>query len=113
MTDGYNNYGGVNNMNDSTYFSYGFARNGLLGNATSDNDTLDSLLDTKTLQACTNAKAQGIIIYSIAFGNSADTSLIQSCASKPEYFYFPQNASDLDPVFQQIAQSLTSLRISQ
>ena len=113
MTDGYNNYGGENNMNDSSYFSYGFARNGLLGNATSDNNALDALLDAKTLQACTNAKARGIIIYSIAFGNTADTDLIRSCASKPEYFYFPQNASDLDPVFLQIAQSLTALRISQ
>ena len=113
MTDGYNNYGGENNMNDSSYFTYGFARNGLLGNATSNNNTLNSLLDAKTLQACTNAKAQGIIIYSIAFGNTADTNLIQSCASKPEYFFFPQNASDLDPVFQQIAQSLTALRIAQ
>ena len=113
MTDGYNNYGGVNNMNDSTYFSYGFARNGLLGNATSDNDTLDALLDAKTLQACTNAKAKGIIIYTIAFGNDADSTLLQSCASKPEYFYFPKNSSDLDPVFLAIAQSLTALRISQ
>ena len=113
MTDGYNNYGGVNNMNDSTYFTYGFARNGLLGNATNDNNALDALLDAKTLQACTNAKAMGITIYTIAFGNTADSSMLQSCASKPAYFYFPQNASDLDPVFQSIAQSLTSLRISQ
>jgi Flp pilus assembly protein TadG len=113
MTDGYNNYGGVNNINDSTYFTYGFARNGLLGNATSDNNALDALLDAKTLQACTNAKAQGIIIYTIAFGNTADSSMLQSCASKPSYFYFPQNSSDLDPVFQSIAQSLTALRISQ
>ena len=113
MTDGYNNYGGVNNMNDSTYFSYGFARNGLLGNATSDNNALDDLLDAKTLKACTNAKAAGITIYTIAFGNSADSTMLQSCASKTTYFYFPQNSSDLDPVFQQIAQSLTSLRISQ
>jgi Flp pilus assembly protein TadG len=113
MTDGYNNYGGVNNMNDSYYFTYGFARNALLGQATTNNNTLDSLLDAKTLQACTNAKAAGIVIYAIAFGSSADSSLLQSCASNSNYFYWPQNSSDLDPVFQQIAQSINNLRISQ
>ena len=113
MTDGFNNFGATNNMNDSSYFTYGFARNGLIGQATSSSTTLNSLLDAKTLQACTNAKAAGVIIYTIAFGNSADSTLLRSCASKTSYFYFPQNSSDLDPVFQEIAQSLTALRISQ
>jgi len=113
MTDGFNNYGGVNNMNDSSYFTYGFARNALLGPATTNNDTLDSELDTKTLAACTNAKAMGIVIYAIAFGNTADTTLLQSCASNANYFYQPLNSSDLDPVFQKIAQSINNLRLSQ
>ena len=115
MTDGMNNYGGVNNMNDSQYFTYGFARQGLIGQVTNDNDTLDNLLDAKTLQACTNAKAMGIVIYTIGFGSGANGSadLLQGCATQASYYYAPQNSSDLQPVFQQIAQSINNLRISQ
>ena len=113
MTDGYNNYGGTNNMNDSSYFTYGFARNGLLGTPTTNNDTLDSELDTKTLAACTNAKRAGIVIYTIAFGSSADYSMLQSCATNTTYAFWPQNSSDLDPVFLKIAQSINNLRLSQ
>ncbi len=55
----------------------------------------------------------GIVIYAIAFGNTADTNLLKSCASDTNYFYQPQNSSDLDPVFQKIAQSINNLRLSQ
>ena len=115
MTDGMNNFGGVNNMNDSSYFTYGFARQGLIGQVTNDNDTLDNLLDAKTLQACANAKAMGIVIYTIGFGSGANGSadLLRGCATQTSYYYAPQNSSELDPVFQQIAQSINNLRISQ
>ena len=113
MTDGYNNYGGASNMDDSYYFTYGFARNGVLGTATSNGTTLNSELDAKTLQACTNAKAMGIVIYTIAFGSSADSSMLQTCATNSTYAFWPQNSSDLDPVFQKIAQSINNLRLSQ
>ena len=115
MTDGMNNYGGENNFNDSSYFTYGFARNGLIGQVTNNNDTLNNLLDAKTLTACSNAKAMGIVIYTIGFGSGANgsASLLQSCASQTSYYFAPQNSSDLEPVFQQIAQSINNLRISQ
>jgi Flp pilus assembly protein TadG len=115
MTDGMNNYGGASNMNDSSYFTYGFARKGLIGQVTSNNDTLDNLLDDKTTTACTNAKNAGIVIYTIGFGSGANgsASLLQGCATQKTYYYAPQNSSDLDPVFQQIAQSINNLRLSQ
>lgn len=115
MTDGMNNYGGVNNMDDSYYFTYGFARKGLIGQVTNSNTTLNSLLDAKTQTACTNAKAMGIVIYTIGFGSGANgsASLLQNCATQTTYYYAPQNSSDLDPVFQQIAQSINNLRLSQ
>jgi Flp pilus assembly protein TadG len=115
MTDGVNNYNGVNNPNMSYYFTYGFAKDGRIGQVTSDNTTLTSLLNSKTLQACANAKAQGIMIYTIGFGAGAtgSTSLLQSCATDPKYAYFPKNSSDLVPVFQKIAQSINSLRIAE
>ncbi len=115
MTDGMNNYNGVNNPNMSYYFTYGFAKDGRIGQTTSNNTTLTTLLDAKTLQACTNAKNQGILIYTIGFGSGASGSanLLRGCASDPTDYYTPQNSSDLQPVFQQIAQSINSLRIAQ
>lgn len=114
MTDGQNYFGGTNNFNMSSYFSYGYAAKGRVGAATSNNTTLTSMLDAKTLTACTNAKAAGILIYTIAFGSGASVSqgLLKSCATDPKYFFAPQNSSDLVPVFKQIAQSINSLRIA-
>ena len=115
MTDGQNNYGGAGNMNMSRYASYGFAAKGELGSATSDNTVLSSRIDDRTRKACDNVKAKGIIVYTIAFGADAAGSkaLLQSCASDPDYFYAPQNSSDLKPVFLKIAESIKSLRISE
>ncbi len=115
MTDGVNNFNGVNNPNMSYYFTYGFAKDGRIGQTTSNNTTLQNLLDTKTLSACTNAKASGILIYTIGFGSGAAGSagLLQSCATDASKYYAPLNSSDLVPVFQKIAQSINSLRIAE
>ena len=115
MTDGVNNLNGANNFNHSDYTSYGFVIKNRVGSNSSDNDTLTTALNTRTLMACTNAKAAGILIYTIGFGSGAaqSASLLQSCASDPKYYYAPQNSSDLVPVFQAIAQSINSLRIAE
>ncbi len=65
------------------------------------------------MQACANAKAAGVVVYTIGFGSDVDANLLRSCATQPSYFYAPQNSSDLDPVFQQIAQSINNLRLSE
>lgn len=117
MTDGVNNYGGNGgaNQNASAFFTYGYAKDGHIGTTSSDNDTLVAKLDAKTLTACTNAKAKGIVIYTIGFGSGATASqtLLRSCASDPTYFYQPATSADLKPVFLAIAQSINRLRISE
>jgi hypothetical protein len=115
MTDGQNNYGALRNMNNSNYFTYGYAKFGHIGQVTNDNSTLTSLLDGKTLAACSNAKARGIVIYTIGFGSgaAASQSLLRSCASDPSYFYQPTTSADLQPVFLAIAQSINRLRIAE
>ena len=115
MTDGVNNLNGANNFNHSDYTSYGYVIKGRVGSTSNDNNTLTTALNTRTLLACTNAKAAGILIYTIGFGSGAaqSASLLQSCASDPKYYYAPQNSSDLVPVFQAIAQSINSLRIAE
>jgi hypothetical protein len=88
---------------------------GRYGSPTTSTATTTAWLDARTQLACTNAKANGILIYTIGFGADASGSstLLRNCASDPKYFYQPQNSSDLQPVFQQIAQSINSLRIAQ
>jgi Flp pilus assembly protein TadG len=116
MTDGQNNYGaGSYNQNYGEFFSYGYAKHGHIGQTSSDNNTLNGVLDTKTMSACTNAKAKGIVIYTIGFGSGAKASqsLLKGCASDPSYFYEPATSADLKPVFLAIAQSINRLRIAE
>jgi Flp pilus assembly protein TadG len=118
MTDGQNNYGGWNssvNPNYSSYFTYGYAKDGHIGQTIYDNNALNALLDTKTLAACANAKAKGIVIYTIGFGAGATVSqnLLRNCASDPSYFYQPATSADLQPVFLAIAESINRLRLAE
>jgi Flp pilus assembly protein TadG len=113
MSDGENNYPGINNMNHSYYFSYGYSGDGRIGSTSSNTSTLIAALDVRTKLACDNAKAAGIIIYTVALGTGANTSLLGYCASKPTYAYAPVNGSDLTSTFQTIAASINKLRIAQ
>ncbi len=69
--------------------------------------------DWATNVALKNAKAAGIIIYTVALGNGANTTLLSYCASKPSYAYAPVNGSDLTSTFQAIAASINKLRIAE
>lgn len=118
MTDGVNTNGGFGGTSifttGSLYSSFGYAYHQNLGTNMNDS-ALTAAMNTKTATACTNAKAKGITIYSIAFGPEAAASkpLLSACASSPDYFYAPQNSSDLKPVFIAIAESINALRIAQ
>jgi Flp pilus assembly protein TadG len=113
MSDGQNNYPGANNDNYSDYFSYGYSRKGRIGSTSNNTTTLIGKLDGRTKVACDNAKAAGVIIYTVALGTGADTALLGYCASDSTKAYAPTNGSDLTPVFQAIAASINLLRLSQ
>ncbi|MFZ4531649.1 MAG: hypothetical protein ACOYOJ_07525, partial [Alsobacter sp.] len=70
-------------------------------------------IDTRTTLACNTIKtpANGITLYSIRVmdGNAG---LLQACASSPAKFFDVMNASDLNAVFQKIADELTAIRLS-
>ncbi len=68
--------------------------------------------DVRTALACTNAKANGIKIYSIRVINGNAT-LLRSCASDPSMYYDVQSASDLETVFNAIGGQLARLHLSQ
>ena len=76
-------------------------------------------LDNVTREACSNAKAAGITIYTVGFTISSDPidaqgiSLLQSCASSTSNYFQASDATGLVTVFQQIASNIQGLRLTQ
>jgi Flp pilus assembly protein TadG len=68
-------------------------------------------IDARTTLACTNVKGANIKLYTIRVIDG-NTSLLQGCATKPEMYFNVSQASQLNPVFASIAQSLANLRIA-
>lgn len=115
MTDGANTHRGINSPNKSMYSAFGYARNGRLGSPTSSTSTLVSRMNDRTQEACTNVKADGILIYTVAFGisDSVTRNLLRNCATEPDMAFTPENGSELVAVFNQIGVDLSTLRIAQ
>lgn len=113
MTDGENTHSYVNNMNKASwYVAYGYPYNGrLTGTSTR---ALQAEMNRRTLTTCTNAKAAGIVIYTIGLNspNATTTTLLKSCATDASKAYFPTAADQLDDVFEDIANQLSSLRLA-
>jgi hypothetical protein len=80
-------------------------------NLTNSKITSQSAIDARTTKVCDAIKANGIKIYSVRVidGNS---SLLKSCATNPSMFFDVKQASELDAVFQSIAEALANLRIA-
>ena len=70
-----------------------------------------NIIDGRTAQACANAKAAGIQIYTIRVING-DANLLRNCASSPGMYYDVQNASQLSPVFKKIASEIAAVRLT-
>jgi hypothetical protein len=107
MTDGFNT------IDDGSHSSYWFLHNGLTGSTSSSGAV--SNLNTKTSQLCTAMKNKGIYIYTIALGtdvNAAAISLLQNCATAPNYFFNSPSTSQLQGIFNAISDSLANLRVS-
>lgn len=120
MTDG------MNRFVPGDYSGYGFLADNQLG---STNElTAEQTLDTRTLDVCTSMKNNGIIIYTIGFGNGSndspptendrsndllvDVPLLTSCATDSNHFFLAPTNAQLESAFQQIANQLANLRVS-
>jgi hypothetical protein len=70
--------------------------------------------DQRLAQACQNAKAEGISIYTVAFGitNAETLSVLRSCATSPSYAYSAASGTQLISAFQDVANRLSKLRLS-
>ncbi len=68
-----------------------------------------------TKQLCKNIKDAGIDVYTVAYqlgtGDTTTQTMIQECASAPDFFFPADNAEDLEEAFEKIAESLFEIRI--
>jgi Flp pilus assembly protein TadG len=76
-----------------------------------DTGTMDDRLD----QVCEAAKAQGIIVYGIAFeAPDGGKAAIEDCASSPSStYYFDADGLEIQTAFRLIASNLSQLRLTQ
>lgn len=83
-------------------------RNRFEGNGSTPNSNVDK----RTKLACTNAKAAGIAVYTIRVMDG-NRDLLRECASATSMYYEVSSASQLSPVFQQIAREISQVRLTQ
>lgn len=119
VTDGMNSWNSNSSTfgnNTSTYSPFGYYENGRMGTTTASN--FRSVMDNVTNQACTNAKAAGIKIFTIGFSTTADPidadgkTLLQNCATNTNMAYFAADGSALASTFTSIAQQMSGLRLT-
>lgn len=115
MTDGANTYNSESNMNRSDYSAYNYVINNVLGTTSSTNNTVVSRMNDRTLEACANARAEGITVYTVAFqvSDSSARQILQQCASSPSKAFESNNNAELIAAFRLIAQDIWQLRIAE
>lgn len=86
------------------------------GDGGTENSSDDAKIDDRMNRACTAAKADGVVIYTVyvninnSDGNSAP---LQNCASDSSKFFPLSSASQISTAFATIAQQITNLRVAQ
>lgn len=112
MTDGINTVQGNNTAYKSTYTAYGYLSEGRLG--TTNANTAVTNQDTRVGQVCTRMKQLGIRIYTILLmeNDTTTVNMMRACATSPDLYFNSPSASQLQGVFQAIANDLSNLRIS-
>lgn len=113
MTDGLNTTPSNNTWHKSSYTAYNFLIRNQLGTTSASQSETNQ--DTRTQTVCTNIKNAGVRLYSILLEEDATRAknLMRSCATDPSLYFESPSSSELEAVFQAIAQDLSNLRLSQ
>jgi Flp pilus assembly protein TadG len=75
-----------------------------------------SSVDNRMAQACNNAKADGIIIYSVFVdlnGTQGNSDVLEACASDDSKYFDLTTSGAIISTFNQIGQQITNLRVAQ
>lgn len=113
FTDGENNvFGGSSGINKSDYGSYGYLSQGRMG--ATDNATALKNVNTSTQTVCTSLKDKEVTVYTVVLGadTTANRNLYSKCATTPSHYFPAKNATELKAAFQTIANSISSLYIT-
>jgi Flp pilus assembly protein TadG len=112
MTDGRNELvSSPENALRSDYSAYGYLTSGRFPSASVGTARL--YIDSRTLAACANAKAAGILIYTVTFGlDGATRRMWDECATEPDMAYHVNTPSELLGAFSLIAESVGELRLT-
>ncbi len=115
LTDGANNIGPRSTKLGSSYSSFGYLVDGRLqvpGAAGSSSPT--DLMNAKTLEACANAKKDGVTVYTIRLEepDAKTGTMLKECASSPDHYFDAPSRTQLDEVFKTIRDRVVRLRLS-
>ncbi len=113
LTDGENVvYGASGTPNKSDYGSYGFLASGRF-NAL-DQTAAARNVDGWVQQSCTRLKDLGVMIYTITLeaNSAANTNLYGACATRQEMYFPSPSATQLNGIFNNIAQQLVALKLT-
>lgn len=80
-----------------------------------DGSAQSTSVDTRMSNACTNAKAAGIIIYTIFVdlnGTQGNSTVLQNCATDSSKYFDLTTSNAIITTFNQIAQQITAVRVS-
>ncbi|SDH69215.1 TadE/TadG family type IV pilus assembly protein [Roseospirillum parvum] len=104
---------GDNTTHDQVDTAYGYRWEGKLAGYTSGWQT-EGELDDRLSEVCTGMKNLGIIVYTITFqvSSSSTRTLMENCATDSGKYYNSPTESELNAVFEKIANELSNLRLS-
>ncbi|WP_018148934.1 pilus assembly protein [Henriciella marina] len=115
LSDGNNHISARGDMRGSDYSAYGYAANGRLNVAERPSqDEIWTEMDERTVEACTNAKRAGIIVYAVRLELKDERSdgVLSACASSPDKYLDVPEASELDEAFSLIADDVLQLYLA-
>jgi Flp pilus assembly protein TadG len=114
LTDGSNTFGNNNTGLGSSYSSFGYLVDGRLGTTTGGSATTNNLMNAKTLDACSYAKAQGIELYTIRLEEPDVKTgmMLKDCATDADHFFDAPSRSQLDSIFQSIRTKIVDVRLA-
>ena len=73
------------------------------------NDT--ATIDARTAIACANAKAKGIVVYTIGL-MAENAALLTGCASTPARHFFAPTPAQIPDIFEMISKELVTVRLT-
>lgn len=103
------------------YLAYGYPYSRRIDTSGATGTSIGAIqteMDNRTKTTCANAKAAGIVVYTIGLSTSTTsnptgvTAMLKACATDNAHAYFPAASTDLVSTFQAIAGQLADLRLA-